>query len=59
MMELIFGLVVLGLILYFVDQLPLDPIIHTLIRVVVIVCVIYWLAGFLGFANLPVPRFRH
>jgi hypothetical protein len=47
MIGLILTLVIVGVILYFLEQLPMDPI-----------CVLLWLIQFLGVANLPLPRWR-
>jgi hypothetical protein len=58
MIGLILGLAILGVILYFIETLPMDPTIKVVIRVVVIVCVILWLLGQFGFVDLPLPRGR-
>lgn len=59
MIGLILGLVVLGVILYFIEQLPMDATIKLLIRVVIIICVIYFLLTAFGVVDLPLPRVRH
>lgn len=59
MISLILGLVIVGLILYLVETyIPMDPVIKTVIRVLVVVIVIYWLLGVFGIADLPLPRYR-
>lgn len=51
MIELIVVLVLLGLLLWVVGQLPIDPTIQRIIRVVVIVvAVLYVLSAFTGYA---------
>jgi type IV secretory pathway TrbL component len=58
--QLIIVLIVVGLILWAVSQIPMDPTIARIVRVVVIVCVVIWLLYFLmGMAGTaPVPIFR-
>ena len=59
MIALILTLVVLGLILYLIKAyIPMDPIISTLITVVIVLCVIVYLLRMVGVMDLPVPRFR-
>jgi len=62
LLNLLIPLVVAGLVLWVIEQFPIDPTIKQIIRVVVIVvCVVivlYWLVGALGggaFAY-PYPR---
>jgi uncharacterized membrane protein len=43
LVSLVLALVLVGLLLYLVGLIPLDPTIHQLIRVVVIVAVVFWL----------------
>ena len=63
LIEIIVVLIVVGLILWLVEQFPLDPTIARIIRVVVIVAVCLWLlyalVGFLpsgGWGNAPMRR---
>ena len=59
MIQLIVGLVVIGLILYFVETfIPLDPVIKTVLRVVVVLCVCLWLLSAFGLLDMPVPHLR-
>ena len=58
MIGLILTLVIIGVILYFLEQLPLDPTIRMVIRVVIILCVVIWLLQFLGVADMPLPHWR-
>ena len=44
MLELILALVIVGIVLWGVEQLPMDPTIKTVVRVVVIVLVVIWVA---------------
>lgn len=53
-MSLIITLIVLGLLLYLINLIPLDATIHQLIRVVIIiVAVVYVIQFLLGAAYLP------
>jgi hypothetical protein len=47
LLQLIIVLVIAGLILWAIGQIPMDPTISRIIRVVVIVCVCIWLIYFL------------
>ena len=58
MLALILLLVIVGVCLYFLDQLPMDPTIKTVIRVVVILCVVVYLLRVFGVMDLPVPKLR-
>jgi hypothetical protein len=44
MLELIFTLIVLGVLLWALEQLPLDATVKRVIRVVVIVLIVLWAA---------------
>lgn len=48
LISLIIALVIVGLILWLIGQLPIDPKIKTIINVIVIVVVILWLLQALG-----------
>lgn len=43
LLSIVVALVIVGLILWVVEQIPVDPTIAKIIRVVVIVCVVLWL----------------
>ncbi len=59
MIQLVLGLALLGFLLYLITTyIPMPAIIKTLILVIVAVCVIWYVAGLLGFADIPLPR-RH
>lgn len=59
MITLILGLALVGLVLYLIETyIPMDPAIKTVIRIVIVVCVIYYLVGLFGIADLPLPRVR-
>ena len=53
-------LVIAGLLLWAISQIPMDPVIAKIIRVVVIVFVciylLYWLVGMLPAGGLYLPR---
>jgi uncharacterized protein YoxC len=57
MIGLILSLAILGLVLYLIETLvPMAPTIKTVIRVLVLICVIYYLLGVFGIADLPLPK---
>ena len=63
LISLIVGLIVVGLVLWVIAQIPMDPAIARIIRVVIIVCVVLWLlsvvlgwGGGLGYPAYPYPR---
>lgn len=58
MIALVIALAIVGLLLYFIAQIPMDPVILTVIRVVIIICVIYYLMTLFGVMDLPIPRAR-
>lgn len=59
MLMLILGLALVGLVLYLVETyIPMDPVIKTVLRVVVVIFVIVYLAEAFGVANLPILRVR-
>lgn len=51
LLSIVVALVIVGLILWVVQQIPMDPVIARIIRVVVIVAVVLWLL------TLLVPMF--
>ncbi len=60
LIQLVIVLVVVGLLLWVLSQIPMDPAIARIIRVVVIVCVCLWLlyilVGFLPGVPYPARR---
>lgn len=57
MLGLVLALAILGLVLYLIETyVPMDPIIKTIIRVVIVIAVIVYLANMFGVMDLPVPR---
>jgi uncharacterized membrane protein YhaH (DUF805 family) len=62
LIEIIIVLVIVGLALWVIQQIPMDPAIARIIRIVVIVAVVIWLlyvlAGFLP-NGAPLPRPLH
>jgi hypothetical protein len=57
---LVIALIIVGVLLWVVDMLPLDPVIKQVIRVVVVLAVVIWLLyfliGFLPAGGLPLRR---
>ena len=45
---LVIRLILIGLLLWVVDQIPIDATIKRVIHVVIIVCVVIWLIGLLA-----------
>ena len=59
MIALLVLLVVVGLCLYLIETyIPMDPVIKTVIRVVVVLCVVLYLLSAFGVVDMPVPRLR-
>jgi len=59
MIALLVLLVVVGLCLYLIETyIPMDPVIKTVIRVVVVLCVVIYLLNAFGVVDMPVPRLR-
>lgn len=62
MLELLFTLIIIGLLLYLVNTyIPMDPKIKNILNIVVVIMVVLWLLGIFGlfhFLNAPVPRIR-
>jgi hypothetical protein len=62
LIQIVIVLIIVGLLLWIVQQIPMDATIARIIRVVVIVCVciwlLYFLVGFLpsGGGSFPVRR---
>jgi len=57
MIALVLGLALIGLLLYLIEKfIPMDPTIVIVIRVVIVICVIVYLAQVFGIADLPLPR---
>jgi hypothetical protein len=59
MIQILVVLVVLGLVLYLVENyIPMSPVFRTVLRVVVVLFVCLWLLSIFGIVNTPVPRLR-
>lgn len=58
MFGLIGVLILLGVGLYLITLIPMDPAVLTIIRVVIILCIILFLIQAFGLFDVPVPRFR-
>ncbi len=56
MIGLLVVLILVGVGLYLIEQIPMDPAIRTVIRVVVLLCVVLWLVQVFGLLDVPVPR---
>ncbi len=56
MIELLLTLVIVGIVLYLLQQIPMDPTIALIIKVVVILLVVIYLVQALGFVDVPLPR---
>lgn len=59
MIGLVLMLALVGLILYLIETyIPMDGAIKTVIRIVIVVCVIVYLIQLFGIADLPLPRLK-
>ncbi len=56
MIALLVFLILVGIGLYLIAQIPMDPAIHNIIRVVVLLCVILYLLNAFGVLDMPLPR---
>ena len=56
MIGLIVLLILVGVGLYLVEQIPMDASIKTIIRVVVILCVVLYILQAFGLLDMPLPR---
>lgn len=60
LLDLVVVLIIIGLLLWAVGQVPMDPTIAKLIRVVVIVAVVIWLLyALVGVGHMPSRLFRY
>jgi hypothetical protein len=59
MIGLIIVLVIVGVCLYLIETyVPMDAAIKTVIRVVVVLCVVLYLLQAFGIVDVPLPRAR-
>ncbi len=59
MIGLIVTLVIIGVCLYLIENyVPMDGTIKTVIRVVVVLCVVLYLLSAFGIVDVPLPRAR-
>ncbi len=58
MIGLLVLLILVGVGLYLVEQIPMDGSIKIIIRVVVILCVVLYLVQAFGLLDMPVPRLK-
>lgn len=59
MIGLILVLVVLGVALYLIETyVPMAAPIKTVIRIVVVICLVLFLLSAFGIADIPIPRLR-
>ncbi len=58
MIGLLVLLILVGVGLYLVEQIPMDGSIKIIIRVVVILCVVLYLVQAFGLLDMPIPRLR-
>jgi hypothetical protein len=59
MIELIVLLVIVGVVLYLIEAyVPMSDPIKTVLRVVVVLCLILFLLRAFGIVDVPVPRVR-
>ncbi len=59
MLHLILGLAMLGFLVYLVTtKIPMNDGVRQTIIVIVIVCVVVYVANLMGFVDIPIPRLR-
>lgn len=59
MISLLVLLILVGVGLYLIEQIPMDASIKVIIRVVVILCVVLYLVSAFGLLDIPLPRLAH
>lgn len=55
---LVLIIVIVGVVLYLLEQIPMDATIKTIIRIVAIACVVFYVLSAFGVLDLPLPRLR-
>ncbi len=59
MLSLILGLAIIGFLVYLITTyIPMNPGIKQAIIVIVIIFLVVYVAGLLGFVDIPVPHLR-
>lgn len=58
MIGLLIVLLLVGVGLYLLQQVPMDPAILNIIRIVVILCVVLYVIQVFGLLDIPIPRVR-
>jgi hypothetical protein len=58
LISIIITLIIVGVVLYLVDLIPMDRTIKQIIRLIVIICVVLWLLQLFGFIG-PMHRYFH
>lgn len=59
MISLLLVLIIVGVVLYLVETyIPMSPPIKTVIRVIVVLILCFWLLRLFGVTDLPLPRLR-
>lgn len=56
MIGLLLFLIIIGVVLYLVGQIPMDPAILLVIRVVAILLVVLYVIQAFGLVDVPLPR---
>lgn len=56
MIALLVFLILCGVGLYLIEQIPMDPAVKTIIRVVVILCMVLIVINAFGILDMPLPR---
>lgn len=59
MITILITLVIIGVVLWLIEtQIPMDPAIKTIIRVIVILFILVWLLSAFGLINTPNLRLK-
>jgi len=59
MIQLLLVLVIVGVCLYLIETyVPMSPPIKTVIRIVVVICLVLFLLRVFGVMDVPIPRLR-
>lgn len=58
MIGLLIVLILVGVMLYLVGQIPMDAAVLAIIRVVVLLCLVLYVLSALGIVDVPLPKVR-
>ena len=57
--EVIVALILVGVLLYIIQLIPMDDTIRKIVRVLIIVAVCFWVIDYIGWYEIPFFHFHH